>query len=215
MSKTYRINEMFYSIQGEGVRAGTANVFVRFSGCNQTCAVESHGFDCDTEFVSGVDMTLKEIAHKAAALMGEAWQASGAECWQVLTGGEPGLQVDEEYCQFFHDLGWSLAIETNGSIDLPHIGTGQLDDYHLEWITVSPKVAEHAIRQKVAHEVKYVRGAGQGIPKPACEAEHRLLSPAFNGLQLDTEALDHCVHLVKCNPRWRLSVQAHKAWRVR
>jgi organic radical activating enzyme len=213
--KTYRINEMFYSLQGEGMRAGTPNVFVRFSGCNQTCAVESHGFDCDTEFVSGVDMTLKEIAHKAAATMGDAWQASDAPCWQVLTGGEPGLQVDKEYCEFMHALGWSLAIETNGSIDLPHIGTGQLDDYDLDWITVSPKVAEHAIRQEVAHEVKYVRGDGQGIPKPKCNAQHRLISPAFNGMDLDPAALSHCIELVKGNPAWRLSVQLHKTWRVR
>ena len=215
----YRINEMFYSLQGEGMRAGTPNVFVRFSGCNQTCAVESHGFDCDTEFVSGRDMTLKEIAKQASDLMAAAGVDFHPEVldppWQVLTGGEPGLQVDAEYCKFMREHGWLLAIETNGSIDLPHIGTGQLDDYDLDWITVSPKVAEHAVRQLVAHEVKYVRGHGQGIPKPQCEAQHRLISPAFNGMDLDPAALSWCVDLVKQNPRWRLSVQLHKSWRVR
>ncbi len=219
MSESYQINEMFYSLQGEGMRAGTPNVFVRFSGCNQTCRVESHGFDCDTEFASGVGSTLEEIHQVAVQLMGTdnfyATRNEDVPKWQLLTGGEPGLQVDSEYCQFMHDKGWLLAIETNGSIDLPHIGTGQLDDYDLDWITVSPKVAEHAVRQLVAHEVKYVRGDGQGIPKPQCVAQHRLLSPAFNGLDLDPAALSHCVDLVKSNPRWGLSVQLHKTWRVR
>jgi organic radical activating enzyme len=217
--RTYRINEMFYSLQGEGMRAGTANVFVRFSGCNQTCVVESHGFDCDTEFVSGMDMTLQQIHEAAAEAMGTelffGTANEGIPKWQVLTGGEPGLQVDQEYCAFMHDKGWALAIETNGSIDLPHIGTGQLDDYDLDWITVSPKVAEHAIRQEVAHEVKYVRGHGQGIPKPTCEAQHKLISPAFLGLDADPKAMAWCVDLVAQNPAWRLSVQAHKMWRVR
>ena len=60
--KTYLVNEIFYSLQGEGVRAGTANVFLRFSKCNLTCKTETHGFDCDTEFESGRRMSLDEIA---------------------------------------------------------------------------------------------------------------------------------------------------------
>ncbi len=68
--KTYQINEVFYSLQGEGVRAGTANVFVRFSGCNLTCARDNEaGFDCDTEFASGRRMTLTDL--KAAIF--EEW----------------------------------------------------------------------------------------------------------------------------------------------
>ena len=220
---TYRINEMFYSLQGEGMRAGTPNVFVRFSGCNQTCMVETHGFDCDTEFVSGVGSTLEKIHETAVSLMGVdnfyATRNDGIPKWQVLTGGEPGLQVDKQYCDYMHDKGWLLAIETNGSVQLPYTpGPAtvlKLEDFVLDWITVSPKVAEHAVRQLWAHEVKYVRGAGQGIPKPTCEAEYRLISPAFNGMQLEPDALEHCLHLVKTNPDWRLSVQAHKAWRVR
>ncbi|MGA0164203.1 MAG: hypothetical protein ACO3LE_08195, partial [Bdellovibrionota bacterium] len=59
--KTYRINEIFYSLQGEGLRAGTPNFFIRFSGCNLRCSKEREGFDCDTEFQSGLDWTLEEI----------------------------------------------------------------------------------------------------------------------------------------------------------
>jgi 7-carboxy-7-deazaguanine synthase len=197
--KQYAVNEIFYSLQGEGVRAGTPNLFLRFAGCNLACRQETHGFDCDTEFVSSRKMTIDEITTELHDL--------SSDCkWIILTGGEPGLQLEAELLNNLHLLGYKLAIETNGSIALPD---------GLDWITVSPKVAEHAIRQRTAHEVKYVRGYGQGIPKTVVEAEHYLISPAFNGADLDGKTLDWCIRLVKENPPWRLSVQQHKWWSVR
>ncbi|MEP7010357.1 MAG: 7-carboxy-7-deazaguanine synthase QueE [Acidobacteriota bacterium] len=199
MAKTYRVNEIFYSLQGEGVRAGTANLFLRFSKCNLTCKVLTHGFDCDTEFESGRDLALDEILSEFQAL-------SSACRWVILTGGEPALQVDRELIDALHAAGYSLAIETNGSFALPD---------GIDWITVSPKVAEHAIRQRTAHEVKYVRGHGQAIPQTVVEAEHYLISPAFVGDQADPRALAWCLRLVEANPAWRLSIQQHKVWGVR
>lgn len=201
---TYRINECFYSLQGEGIRAGTPNVFVRFTGCNLQCRQEPSekspgGFDCDTEFASGRTLSLKEI---------HAWvERCSEDCrWLILTGGEPGLQVDREFIDYWHGLGYQLAIETNGSIELPE---------GLDWITCSPKVAEHAMRQLKASELKYVRCWGQGIPKPVCKADHYLISPAFSGLELAQETLQWCIKLCLENPPWRLSVQQHKQWAVR
>lgn len=203
-----RVNEIFYSLQGEGMRAGTPNVFVRFSGCNMRCRMEAAedspgGFDCDTEFVSGVSMDVGSLLSKCKEL------THGLKVGVIFTGGEPGLQLTKEIVDAFREAGWGpLCIETNGSIDVSHLG--------LSWITVSPKVAEHAVKQVVADEVKYVRNVGQGIPKPACKAEHRLLSPAMapDGLP-EPGALEHCIRLVKECPEWRLSVQQHKSWRVR
>ncbi len=197
--RRYLVNEIFYSLQGEGVRAGTANLFLRFARCNLACTVESHGFDCDTEFESGRPLELPEI-------VGEL-QALSPRCdWVILTGGEPALQVDGELVDGFRAAGYRLAIETNGSRELPP---------GIDWITVSPKVAEHSIRQRTAHEVKYVRGHGQAIPETVVQADHYLLSPAFDGDQVDRRALDWCIRLVRENPRWRLSVQQHKLWQVR
>jgi 7-carboxy-7-deazaguanine synthase len=195
----YRVNEIFYSLQGEGVRAGTPNLFLRFSRCNLECRVETHGFDCDTEFESGRSMTLPEI-------LDEMRKLSAACRWVILTGGEPALQVDTELVDSLHAEGYSLAIETNGSVEL---AAG------IDWITVSPKVAEHAIRQRQAHEVKYVRGYGQAIPKTVVLAEHYLISPAFDGAEIDRRTLDWCIRLCRENPPWRLSVQQHKQWSVR
>ncbi len=266
--KSYVVNEIFYSLQGEGMRAGTANLFLRLTGCNETCRLETHGFDCDTEFASGRRMTLEEIVAELrraeAETVGVAPAAPsvyvkdaapsdlgagrmaptdpslqvqdgkepptqndmstppGSESasasampagrpqhtcgWVILTGGEPGLQVDRALIDALHAAGYRLAIETNGSIALPE---------GIDWITVSPKVAEHAIRQRTASEVKYVRGWGQAIPRTVVEADYKLISPAFIGEQVDARALAWCIQLVKQHPVWRLSVQQHKFWCVR
>ena len=144
-------------------------------------------------------------SREACNLSKEHLETYGA--WVVFTGGEPGLQVDAALVRLLKDEGFFCAIETNGSICL--------DDLGLDWITVSPKVAEHAVRQLRADEVKYVRGYGQALPRPACKAVNQLISPAFNGLTLDRKALEWCLQLIKEDPTWRLSVQMHKAWSVR
>lgn len=213
--KFYKVNEMFYSLQGEGLRAGTANVFVRFQGCNMECREEEGpkspgGFDCDTEFESGRKMVGDDIVLEALALTNpDAPEVATAPegVGVIFTGGEPGLQLDAALVQQFKDAGFHTAIETNGSIDVSDLG--------LDFITVSPKVAEHAIRQMTADEVKYVRGYGQALPKPRCKGREQLLSPAFNGLTQDRKAIEWCIKLIKEDPSWRLSVQLHKTWVIR
>jgi organic radical activating enzyme len=196
---TYRVNEIFYSLQGEGVRSGTAALFLRFSGCNVGCRTETHGFDCDTDYAAGREMTLAEIVTELRA-------AGSARAWVVLTGGEPALQVDRELIDGLHAAGFKLAIETNGTVELPA---------GIDWITVSPKVPEDQLHQRAADEVKYVRAFGQPIPRTTVKAEHKLISPAFDGDRLDPETLEWCIQLVRDNPDWRLSVQQHKFWRIR
>lgn len=200
---SYRVNEIFYSVQGEGVRAGTANVFVRFSGCNLTCNRAEHGFDCDTEFVSGRKYTdVTDLMEAIRDLPGRA------SCeWIIWTGGEPALQLDAELVKAARELGYQQAIESNGTQILPS---------GLDWVCVSPKTAEHTLQSQVIDELKYVRRAGMGIPKPVLQAKHYLVSPAFqpDGTCLK-EDLEWCIKLVKENPRWRLSLQQHKAWKVR
>lgn len=198
LTKRYKVNEIFYSLQGEGVRAGTANIFVRFSGCNLECRRETEGFDCDTEFTSGVFMTKEDIINRAR-------QLSPNTSWIIMTGGEPTLQVDDALVRYFRNEGYHLAIETNGTREVhPDI----------EWICVSPKTAEHTLRQKSANEVKYVRRYGQGIPQTSVKADHYLLSPAFDSEVLPQENLNWCIQLCKEHPQWRLSVQNHKIWKV-
>jgi 7-carboxy-7-deazaguanine synthase len=195
----YTVNDVFLTVQGEGLRCGTANVFLRFTACNLRCEMEPGdkspgGFDCDTEFASGRPVTLDGLI---------AWvkEEAGSCRWIVLTGGEPGLQIDKDLIDGFHAQGFKLAIETNGSIALPD---------GLDWVTVSPKVAEHCIRQRTAHEVKYVRAHGQSLPATTVNAEHYLISPAFDAQHANRRNLTWCLGLVKTNPSWRLSLQQHK-----
>ena len=214
VSASYLVNEIFYSLQGEGVRFGTANVFVRFSQCNLVCAC------CDTEFESGREMTADEILAECrrVAELAESPPPRSVEgahtpagkalprrpCRNVVfTGGEPLLQLDDQLGQLFHDLAdrWFMAVETNGSLAVPGF---------LDWVSCSPKVAEHAVVPKRVDELKYVRACGQPIPHPSCEADHYLLSPRLLGDVLPRENLDWCVKLCLENPGWRLSVQHNK-----
>ena len=211
--KTYMVNEMFWSLQGEGIRAGEMSLFIRFTGCNLQCKIEKDklsmgGFDCDTEFESGRKLTIEQIINEAAAIvpMNQEWFGKNL-AWVVFTGGEPALQLDKNLIDAMHGIGYKCAIETNGSKCVDGLG--------LDWITVSPKVAEHAIRQMTATEIKYVRGYGQALPIPKCKAPYQLISPAFNGLTVDRKTIDWCAQLVSHNPQWRLSVQMHKLWGVR
>jgi len=196
--KTYAINEFFFSLQGEGIRSGTPNIFLRFAGCNLQCSKENEGFDCDTEFTSFKRWNSSEILSELKKL-----NSAG---WIILTGGEPTLQVDDELVSALKGQDYKLAIETNG---LQKVPSG------IDWITVSPKTAEHTLRQLKANELKYVRAYGQGIPKPGVEADHYLISPAFEAGYLPPKNLEWCIQLVKDNPRWRLSLQTHKFMNIR
>jgi organic radical activating enzyme len=203
--KRYRVNEIFASLQGEGAMAGSANVFIRFAGCNLRCDLAEGerspgGFACDTEFVSFRELTAAEMISEVETLYPKIRRC-------ILTGGEPALQVDKELVQALQQNHYTVAIETNGTMDVSAL--------ELDWITVSPKVAEHAVKQKWADEVRYVRGYGQGIPRTVVQATHYFISPAFDGSHLDNRTLEWCINLVKENPIWKLSLQLHKFMQIR
>jgi organic radical activating enzyme len=202
----YVCNEIFYSLQGEGARKGVPNVFVRFSGCNLQCSVDNYaGFDCDTEFTSGVKYMSE--GDLVAAII----KCGGNDIMRravILTGGEPALQVDHFLVNALHQAGFFIAIETNGTHELPE---------GIDWISCSPKTAEHTLRcAEEVDELRYVRNEGQGLPKPSLKAHHYYLSPAFRADgTIDPGAMETCQQLCLENPKWALSVQDHKQWRMR
>lgn len=191
-----KINEIFYSIQGEGARQGEPSIFIRLSGCDLAC-----GF-CDTEFESGKEMTPKEVLDYITF----RW----SRCqWIVWTGGEPTLQLTQEIVDFFKAHGRKQAVETNGNHPVPS---------GLDWVVCSPKVAEHVLEKNFpdgVDELRYVRHVGQlDVPQPKIKAKVYYLSPRFNGDAADVESIRHCMKLCLENPKWRLSIQAHKLLRV-
>ncbi|KKM18446.1 hypothetical protein LCGC14_1665560, partial [marine sediment metagenome] len=171
----YHVAEIFYSLQGEGHRKGTVNVFVRFAGCNLQCNVAEHGFDCDTDFRS------RETFANAEDLvdrMLSVWSAGSTHnCYAnpscrsqlpsvILTGGEPTLQVDDALISVLKRERFYIAIETNGTQPV-HRG--------IDWVTCSPKTKELAIER--CDEVKCVLAMGEHpgdfkLPK----ADHYFLS---------------------------------------
>jgi organic radical activating enzyme len=192
--KKYRITEIFQSVQYEGARCGSVNIFIRFAHCNLTCSF------CDTEFESYLEFTLQEILH----ILGNHKSKN-----VILTGGEPALQIDDDLIVALHQNGYFISIETNGSLPLPK---------NIDWITCSPKVAEHVVKKSFPEgvsELKYVRAVGQGIPRPQIKAEHLFLSPAFYGNEPSADNFKHCIDLVAEHPEWRLAFQGHKLMNVR
>ena len=193
MSKTYKINEIFYSLQGEGFYTGTPSVFVRFSGCNLSCPF------CDTDHNQGVMMTADEIA---AAV--NAFPASHV----VLTGGEPSLFVDDELTAALQ--GHFIAMETNGTHP---VAAG------VDWITMSPKSdfvdgAEPVLTE--CDELKLVY-TGQNLDRYASfAARHHFLQPCdYGDAGKNRLLLKECIQACLDNPVWRSSLQTHKYLDIR
>lgn len=215
MPTQWRVNEIFCSPQGEGARQGDLSVFVRFTGCNLRCAMEAGprspgGFDCDTEFMSGRWLTTEELIAQVeetgtidtAAARAYGMDVGTLSCdWVVLTGGEPLLQVTPALVDVFKQSGYRVALETNGSREIPP---------GIDWVAVSPKVAEHCIRAQYADELRYVRGYGQALPRPKLSAKRKFISPAFDGTVIEPRTVEWCKQLIAEDPSWELSIQAHK-----
>ena len=116
------------------------------------------------------------------------------------------MQVDEKLVDAFKEQGFFVAIETNGTKELPP---------NIDWVSCSPKTAEHTLKLIYVDELRYVRGTRQGIPKPKLNAVHYYLSPAAASDGVVEENLKWCLNLIEQNPSWKLSVQMHKLWQKR
>jgi organic radical activating enzyme len=198
---TLNVSEIFYSLQGEGARAGTPTIFIRLQGCKAKNACYSMGIKCDTEFESGKSMTLDEIV---------TWCEENADdCNEITwTGGEPLDQLTDEIVLFFKNALYYQAVETSGLKAAPD---------GLNFICVSPKVAEHVVKKNFPEgvtELRYVRHKGQSIPEPSIKAKHYWISPHSDGFDINGDNLAYCIELCKQYPKWKLSVQQHKLWNI-
>jgi 7-carboxy-7-deazaguanine synthase len=195
----YTVREIFHSLQGEGVQTGRPAVFLRFSGCNLWSGREEDRADaacrfCDTDFIGGQKFS------DARALAEAVLAVGGATRYVVVTGGEPGLQLDTALIGELHRLGFEIAIETNGTVELPD---------GLDWICVSPK-AGTTLKVTRGDELKLVfpqEGAAPGDYE-SLDFAHFLLQPMDGPHRAaNTQAaIAHCL----THPLWRLSLQTHK-----
>ena len=209
---TYAVKEIFLTLQGEGAQAGRRAVFCRFAGCNLWTGREQDRAKavckfCDTDFV-GTDGTLGGKYADAAALaavISECWGQGGDDRDVVLTGGEPMLQVDAALIDALHEQGFTIAIETNGTLAVPR---------SIDWICVSPKAGSELV-QTSGDELKLVwPQPGSDVARlAALDFTHRLVQPLDDPNA--AENVQHCIDLVMADPRWRLSLQTHKSLGLR
>ena len=216
---SYFVKELFYTLQGEGLHAGTAAVFLRFAGCNLWSGRE-HERDkgkggcarwCDTEFVGtdGVGGGRFETANSLAESASLLWDASvtneplgTSKRYVVCTGGEPALQLDQELVDALHANNFCIAIETNGTLPLPE---------GIDHVCLSPKAGAPVVISK-ADAIKLV------YPQPEAEMSpegfehgpfgHWFLQPLDNITKQKNTAA--CVAYCLKHPRWRMSLQTHK-----
>ncbi len=180
-----RVNEIFYSIQGEGVHTGVPAVFVRLSGCNRACPF------CDTDFASFREMTEEEIVAKASHFRAPT---------VIITGGEPALQLTASLVERFHAQAMRVHVETNGSLPLPE---------NVDWVTCSPKLPPYEIKRidelKVVYQGQDVEALARALPQAS----------AYRLQPLSGQNIQETVAYVKEHPWWALSLQTHKLINIR
>lgn len=212
----YRVKEAFYTLQGEGARAGRAAVFCRFSKCNLWNGREKDRAGavcsfCDTDFVGtdgqngGSFGTPEELARHIRSL----WPDAPGHPYVVCTGGEPLLQLDKALIDALHQEGFEVGVETNGTLPAPE---------GIDWLCVSPK-ADAPVVIDHCDELKLVFPQPLAMPErfEHIRARHYFLSPMAapvppaSGddevrLANTRKATEYCL----AHPRWRLTLQMHK-----
>jgi organic radical activating enzyme len=224
---TYKVKEVFYTLQGEGFWAGTPAVFIRFAGCNMWSGHDRHrerdaernGAECpkwcDTDFVGGEALFPSQVRNAIREELKKFDVPDGELPLIVLSGGEPLLQVDAHFCQELneHFPSATISVETNGTIPLmvPH-GRGGI-----EWVCVSPKQPVDKLKLTEGDELKVVFPAYDPNEYLSIEknftwnwvtAEATTTSVGKSLLSKDNlaRAAEFCMK----NTSWSLTVQTHK-----
>lgn len=194
----YIVNEIFYSLQGEGHWTGRPAIFVRFAHCNLSCPF------CDTDFKTGTHYSEGELIAEVSKF---------APCqFIVFTGGEPTLQLTESLINKLHKGGFYLAMETNGTRPYPK---------GLDWVTVSPKNdflegVKLFEGNYMASEVKVVFTGLNSPEKYGSLGQEKFIQPCDTGNPMkNEEIIAKSIEWLKEHPDWRLSLQTHKIVGVR
>jgi 7-carboxy-7-deazaguanine synthase len=207
MKRSYKVKEIFYTLQGEGGQTGRSAVFCRFTGCNLWSGKESDRSKaacrfCDTDFVGmdgsfGGKYTGVELVETISAM----WIGKEPPL-VVFTGGEPLLQLDSTLIALCKSKGMEVSIETNGTKDPPA---------GIDWVTVSPKPRSKQVLTK-ATEIKLVFPQSEKEMHPSnfehYDVEYFFLQP-LDGPDLKKN-IEATINYCQKHPQWRLSLQTHK-----
>jgi len=204
----FKVNEIFFSIQGEGANAGKSALFVRFSGCNlkcDFCDTEHHIAKLELSASDLVDLMVKECGQREPYMV-------------VFTGGEPAQQLTRD---IIHRVKHALprvcvAVETNGTLPLfDNITSAMTAELNgVDWVTISPKPNNPVIWTSCS-EVKVICDTLLNPLKFVNEESHHFLEAFHYYMQPCSEDFPPAIRFVKENPRWTLSVQTQKVIGVR
>lgn len=187
-----RINEIFYSLQGEGRYTGTPAIFIRFAGCNMRCPF------CDTNHQQGKEYSQETILREISAYPSKR---------VILTGGEPTLQLTSTFINALHNAGYIVHIETNGTQPLP---------CHVDWVVCSPKSQDIVLRDIDELKVVFQNPQFDMSPYEGLEAKEYYVQPCDTKDKHNNQRiLNAAIDFVKENPRWKLSLQTHKILNIR
>ena len=230
----YLIKSIDKGIYGEGSRAGSAAVFVKFASCNlwdgrPIDRIKGKGSCaqwCDANFAGGEKYSGGELLLRINALS----PPDDCERWCVLTGGEPALQIDLELIKQLREYGWKILLETNGTVDSDAVRS-------VDWLVVSPKRGGD-VTVRGGDELHMMLSDGEDwLAQELLDFGHarlwqyRYVLPIdpLNGTEVEDthlhskgtikitgvkeaydKAVKRCIKFVEENPAWRLSLQIQK-----
>lgn len=193
---SWKVSEIFYSIQGEGRHTGMPAVFVRLSGCSMNCPF------CDTKYAfdNGTEMDANTLLAELKKYPAKA---------VIITGGEPAEQDLPALIALLKAHGYAVHLETNGAHDC--------DVSQADFVCVSPKKYVSPEMLKKADIIKIV--VGQETDLTDLE-KYYAYENAKTQIYLQPESnkqenIDLCVKLLKNHPSARLSLQTHKLINIR
>ena len=199
-----KVNEIFYSIEGEGIRAGTPCTFIRLYGCNLNCSYCDTRYSCDNDDYR--IMSIEEIME----------QLKYFGCPNVtVTGGEPLIHAGiDKLLIRLREEGYNVNVETNGSI-VPRIdGVTYTVDFKTKASGMSDFMEKEAFTSLDKEDaVKFVVGSEEDLEQALEFTEsvdikaQIFISPVFGKIELVQIA--EFIKRHKLN-NWRMQVQLHK-----
>jgi organic radical activating enzyme len=195
------VNDIFWTIQGEGKNAGRRALFVRMPFCNLACSW------CDTSFETFHELTENDFTKYAT---------EEDSRFAVITGGEPSMNKHvPKLITWLKDLDFEIAMESNGTFAPPE---------GVDHLTVSPKKEQrihppyyiHPVAYSEASEFKFIVDAGFDFSilnsVRTHNAAEKYLSPEFNTFD---ESVDDIIKFISLNPEWKISLQTHKWMKIK
>lgn len=204
-----KVNEIFTSIEGEGIRTGYPATFIRLYGCNLHCSYCDTRYSCEND--EGTEMSIDEIINKVSKF--------GVKR-VTLTGGEPLIHTDVD--TLIHKLtkfGYEINIETNGSVDIqPYTSSTDVQIITMDYKSISSGMSDRMCVQNLdclrpCDVLKFVVGTKEDLEdmkrvvltyEPHCNI---FVSPIFG--QIELVDIVNFIEENKLN-ECRLQVQLHK-----